>query len=443
MTPAGEPTSHSGADETTHVSPRRYLTGEIAGIGGVIRQRPEDFLVEEIPLYDPCGEGEHIYMLVEKREMSTLQLVQIVAAHFGVRRDAVGYAGLKDKHAITRQVISVHVPGSKPEDFPSFTHPRIGVVWTDLHTNKLRRGHLRGNRFSIRVRGVPATAALPADRVLRSLATHGVPNRLGEQRFGHYQNNHLIGRAIILGDWPGALDELLGTRPGAEDSSSAARAAYSAGRFEEALRLTSPSNRAETIALSHLANGRTAEQAVRAIDRNAVEFFVNGFQSAVFNALLDERLERGELAKLSPGDVAFKHDNHAMFAVDEATAAAADTSERLRSLAISPTGAMWGPAMMRAGGRVDESEVAALARAGVTLEQLHSSVAVQRGLVEGTRRAFRVPVIDPQVEGGVDEHGSYVRCAFELPRGAFATVVLREIMKPRGEELAREVEGAD
>lgn len=443
MTSAGEPTSHSSSDETTHVSPRRYLTREIAGIGGVIRQRPEDFLVEEIPLYDPCGEGEHIYMLVEKREMSTLQLVQIVASHFGVRRDAVGYAGLKDKHAITRQVISVHVPGKKPEDFPSFTHPKIGVVWTDLHTNKLRRGHLRGNRFSIRVRGVPATAALNTERVLRSLATHGVPNRLGEQRFGHYQNNHLIGRAIILGDWRGALDELLGTTPGGEDATSAARAAYAAGRFEEALQLTSPSNRAETIALTHLAGGRTAEQAVRAIDRNAVEFFINGFQSAVFNALLDERLERGGLATLSPGDVAFKHDNHAMFAVDEPTAAAADTIERLGSLAISPTGAMWGPSMMRATGRVDEAEIAALERAGVTLEQLQSSVVVQRGLVEGTRRAYRVPVIDPEVEGGVDEHGSYVRCMFELPSGAFATVVLREIMKPPGDELAREVEGAD
>ncbi|MBL8761583.1 MAG: tRNA pseudouridine(13) synthase TruD [Phycisphaerae bacterium] len=443
MTPAAEPTSRDGADATTHVAPRRYLTGDIAGIGGVIRQRPEDFLVEEIPLYDPCGEGEHIYMLVEKREMSTLQLVQIVAAHFGVRRDAVGYAGLKDKHAITRQVISVHVPGKKPEDFPAFTHPRLGVVWTDLHTNKLRRGHLRGNRFSIRVRAVPARAVISADRVLRSLERQGVPNRLGEQRFGHYQNNHLIGRAIILGDWRGALDELLGPKPGAPDSSSAAREAYAAGHYEDALRSTSPASRAETTALSHLASGRTPEQAVRAIDRAAVEFYLSGFQSAVFNALLDERLERGELAALVAGDVAFKHDNHAMFAVDDATAAAPDSAERLRTLAISPTGPMWGPAMMRATGRVDESEVAALDRAGVTMEQLQSSRAVQRGLVEGARRAFRVPVIAPEAEGGGDEHGAYVRCAFELPRGAFATVVLREIMKPRGDELAREIEGAD
>lgn len=435
--------SISRADAATHVSPRRYLTQEVPGIGGVIRRRPEDFLVEEIPLYDPCGEGEHVYMLVEKRKMSTLQLVRLVADHFGVRPDAVGYAGLKDKRAITRQVLSVHVPGKTPEDFPSFTHPGVGVVWTDLHTNKLRRGHLRGNRFSIRIRGVPVTATMAADRVMRRLAALGVPNRIGEQRFGHFQNNHLIGRAIILEDWRGALDELLGPRPGAESASGDARAAYAAGRYEDARRLTSPASRAESIALSRLAEGQTAEQAVRAIERSDVEFYVNAFQSAVFNALLDERLERGNVGTLVPGDIAIKHENHAMFGVDEATAASPETRERLLSLAISPTGPLWGPAMMRASGRVDDAEVAALARAGVTPDQLRASLAARRGLFEGARRAYRVPVIDPEVEGGVDEHGEYVRCAFELPRGAFATVVLREIMKPAGDELARESEGAD
>lgn len=441
MTPPSD--SPQPSDATTHVTPTRYLTGEHAGIGGRIRDRVEDFLVEEIPLYDPCGEGEHVYMLVEKRELSTLQMVNVVASHFGVRRDAVGYAGLKDKHAITRQVVSVHVPGKRPEDFPSMTHPKLGVLWTDLHTNKLRRGHLTGNRFSIRIRGVPATAAMTADRVLRALARHGVPNRLGEQRFGRYQNNHLIGRAIILGEWQTALDELLGPKESEPDASAPARAAYAAGRFEEALTLTSSASRAEIAALSSLARGRDAERAVRAIDRVAAEFYLNGFQSAVFNAALDERLEAGTLSVFVEGDIAFKHNNRAMFAVDAQTAAAPDTLDRLRSLAISPTGPMWGPSMMRASGDVDAAERRVLERAGVSLDRLEQSEAVRRGMVEGARRPYRVPVIDPEVEGGVDEHGSYVRCAFELPRGAFATVVLREIMKPSGNELWREVEGAD
>ena len=86
--------------------------------------------------------------------------------------------------------------------------------------------------------------------------------------------------------------------------------------------------------------------------------------------------------------------------------------------------------MIRGTGKTDEAEVAALAACGITLEQLQVFDAKSRLSLEGKRRPLRVPVIDPEVEGGVDEHGAYVRCAFELPRGSFATVVLREVMKP-------------
>src|SRR5690606_17358918 len=122
-----------------------YLTAAIPGAGGRLKVRPEDFLVEEIPAYEPSGEGEHIYLFVEKRNHSTMHVVRLLADHFGVRRDAVGFAGLKDKFAVTRQLFSVHVPGRRPSDFPAFERPGIVVHWADLHANKLRRGHLKGN----------------------------------------------------------------------------------------------------------------------------------------------------------------------------------------------------------------------------------------------------------------------------------------------------------
>ena len=100
--------------DRTHVSPSRYQTHDVAGIGGVIKQRPEDFLVEELPLYQPSGAGEHIYLFVQKRGMSTLELVNLLATHFGVTKREIGYAGLKDKQAITRQVFSIHAPGKRP-----------------------------------------------------------------------------------------------------------------------------------------------------------------------------------------------------------------------------------------------------------------------------------------------------------------------------------------
>jgi tRNA pseudouridine13 synthase len=425
----------------THVIPTRYLTADLPPIGGRIKQRPEDFLVDEQPLYEPSGAGEHIYMLVQKSGMATLELVGLLAQHFGVPRSAIGYAGLKDKHAITRQVVSVHVPGRKIEDFPALRHDRITVLWTDYHANKLRRGHLRGNRFSLRIRGVPLGAVLTARRVLERLEKSGVPNRIGEQRFGHLENNHRIGRALILGDAKAAIDELLGPDALHTDSLTEARALYAAGDFLEALRACPRAARTESMALRALVRGATPSQAVGTLGDTERGFFLSAFQSAAFNAVLDRRVEDGMLASLTPGDLAMKHDNGAIFTVIDATVADPALATRLEKLQISPTGPMWGAAMMRASGKTDESEVAALAAMGVTPEDLASFELGGRGrggrrdAMEGTRRALRVPLLDPDVEAGMDEHGAYIRCVFELPAGAFATTVLREIMKP---ELAGE-----
>ena len=423
-------------DDGSHVSPERYLTSVILGIGGVIKQRPEDFLVEEIPLYEPCGSGEHIYLFVEKRHMSTGELVSLLSSHFGVPRHAICYAGLKDKLAVTRQVMSVHAPGRKIEDFPMIQHDRAAVLWTDYHANKLRPGHLRANRFSIRVRATPVIGVLHARRTLAHLALHGVPNRVGEQRFGPIGNNHLVGRAIVLGRDDEALGLLLGPSERAGESSAPAREAFARADYRAALDAFPRAARAEQSALRALVRGADARSAVHAIDAQGRRFFVSAFQSAVFNAVLDARVEAGTLASLHPGDLAQKHDNRAIFAVDDAAALDPTLTERLTRLEISPTGPMWGTRMMRASGNTDAAEIAALERAGVSLADLDAFDRRSAHLIDGARRPLRVPVTDPQVEAGADEHGEYVRCAFDLPRGAFATVVLREVMKPQSGHVA-------
>src|SRR5262245_7615155 len=120
--PGDESEQLGGAEIDTFVEPAVYLTQDIPGVGGVLRESPEDFFVEELPLYEPCGSGEHIYLFVEKRNMSTVQMIRLLARHFGIGEESVGYAGLKDKRAVTRQVVSIHVPGKKPADFPAFEH---------------------------------------------------------------------------------------------------------------------------------------------------------------------------------------------------------------------------------------------------------------------------------------------------------------------------------
>jgi tRNA pseudouridine13 synthase len=415
----------------------RFVTSTIAGTNGVLKQRPEDFLVDEQPLYQPAGAGEHIYLLVQKREMPTPQMLRIIARHFGVEVKQVGYAGLKDKHAITRQVVSVHAPTKKIEDFPMLEHDRVAILWSDYHSNKLRPGHLRGNRFSIKIRGVAPTDVRLAWATLNTLQKVGAPNRIGTQRFGMLANNHRIGQALIAGDEMAGVREMLGpcaTRP---DFNTEARELFAQGKFAEAIEQYPVQATIETRVLRSLAQGRSPRQALRALDETTLRFFLSAFQSAVFNRVLDARIADASFATLREGDLAMKHDNGAVFAIDSPTLHLDDTRARLDALAISPTGPMWASGMMRAAADVDSLEVQCLEQEGVTLDQLAAfDDSARRLRLEGKRRALRVPLIDPEVEGGVDEHGAYIRCAFELPRGAFATEVMREVMKPKERSLA-------
>lgn len=422
-----------GAEPAHGATPARYVTADFPGIGGTIKERAEDFLVDEQPAYAPSGQGEHVYLLVQKRGMSTLEMVDVIARHFGVARGSVGFAGMKDKRAITRQVVSVHVPGKKPEDFPMLAHERIEILWTDLHTNKLRPGHLKGNRFSIRVRGVEATSVVRANRVVGALASRGIANRYGEQRFGMIERNHVVGARMIAGDDEGALRALLGKSTRFPAVNADARAAFEDGRYGDAETLMPLSARAERAALRQLAKGRSARQAINALDERVRKFFVSAAQSAVFNAVLDARLLDGTWNRLLEGDVAMKLDSLAPFEVtreDLDVEGERSLGVRMERFEISATGPMWGTTMRRAKGRVAEIEEMALAGMGLDPATIDAFAKRSPGLIEGARRPLRVKLVDPEVEGGLDEHGSYVRCAFGLARGGFATVVMREVIKP-------------
>jgi len=415
-----------------------YLTRDIPGTTGTLKNRPEDFQVQEIPMYQPAGEGEHIYMFVEKRGMSTLGLRDILARHFKVHRRAIGHAGLKDKHAITQQLISIHTPGKTPEDFPALVHEKLTVQWVDLHTNKLKRGHLAGNRFSIKVRDVDPTSVIHANRALQQLARQGVPNRFGTQRFGILQNNHEIGRALIMGDPKRTLDLLCGpTNPESQPcpaNQAEARDLYAAGNFLAAHEAMPKLYKVERRALKLLANGADPAAAVKAIDPTAAGFFISAFQSAIFNQILNTRVEAGTHDQLLPGDVGFVLKSRQLFHVEQSDTEQAETLDRLASGEICASGPMWGTTMTRATEEIDPIELQALANTGVSTKDLESSEARdQLPMIGGDRRPLRIPVIDPEVEGGVDEHGAYIRCAFELPRGSFATTVMDEVMKVRAD----------
>jgi tRNA pseudouridine13 synthase len=403
--------------------PQRYFTDE-EGIGGRLKVRAEDFIVEEIPLYEPGGEGEHLYLHVEKTDVSHAELMSCLRRQFGVTDRAIGYAGMKDKRAVTRQWVSVHLPEEPPT--LEIDHSRVRILSARRHRNKLRRGHLRGNRFAIRVRNVAPEKAPTARRILVRLEEIGAPGYFGSQRFGYRGNNHRLGAMLLNRGWEGVLKELLGaTGSPFPEHQRRRRELFDAGHFQEARQLWTPADRAEFIAIKRLCEGGSPRETVLACGRIILYFWASSLMSAAFNRVLDQRIDAGTVGQLLEGDIAWKHDNRAVFAVTADELATGELAARLARFEISPTGPLWGEGMPRAGGAVAEVEREALAATGVSRENLATS----RYRPDGGRRPFRQPVRNAEVEGGTDEHGPYIRVCFDLPRGTYATVAMREITK--------------
>jgi len=156
---------------------------------------PEEFLVEELPLYPPCGEGPHTFVRVEKRLRTTEEVARDLARAAGVPVRDVGYAGRKDRVAVARQWLSV--PGLAPERARDLELEGARVLEAVPHRHKLRTGHLAGNRFAVRVRDVPPATVARASEALARLVARGVPNRFGAQRFGRDGENAERGLALL------------------------------------------------------------------------------------------------------------------------------------------------------------------------------------------------------------------------------------------------------
>ena len=167
-----------------------------SGATATLKRLNADFIVTELPLQPPCGEGEHIWLDVEKNGANTAFVAQQLADAAGVPERDVGYAGLKDRHAITRQWFSIHLPKGDTPDLTRLQHPEFKVLGQSRHLKKLRAGDLQGNRFRIVLRDVTGDRDA-IERNLQAVASHGVPNYFGAQRFGHDGGNVEQGRAML------------------------------------------------------------------------------------------------------------------------------------------------------------------------------------------------------------------------------------------------------
>ncbi|MBW2734018.1 MAG: tRNA pseudouridine(13) synthase TruD [Deltaproteobacteria bacterium] len=254
---------------------------DLSGTAGVLVD-PEDFRVEEIPAYLPTGEGEHVYLLIEKRRLTTPQAIQRLCSHFNVSSRDAGYAGLKDREAVTQQWISL--PGADLGLVASFEDEQLRVLDVSRHTNKLRTGHLRGNRFTLVLHNVVEDALSRAEAVLERIAEVGLPNFYGPQRFGREGDNARVGLAALHGE----------------------------GKLPR--------------------------------DRQRRRLIISAAQSQIFNEDVAERLESGTLVRLRGGEVLQRLDSGGIFVSEDATV----DQPRLDTREVVITGPMCGPRMTRA-----------------------------------------------------------------------------------------------
>jgi len=392
------------------------LTAELPGIGGRVRQSPEDFCVEELPIYGPSGRGDHVLFEIEKRGLSTFNDIQRLARALDVPPRLIGSAGLKDAHAVARQWLSVE--RVTPEAVLAVRIAGVQVLQADRHRNRLKIGHLRGNRFAIRVRDAVADALPRARAILDLLQRRGLPNAYGPQRFGAHRNTHLLGRALLLQDAAAMLHWLVGD-PHEDDAPAERRARELADSGDYAAALAAwphSSPEAERHVLTALAQGHTPEQALRGIPPQLTRLYLGACQAHLFNRLLAPRV--AHIERLEAGDLAIKHANGAFFLVEDAAA----EQPRADALEISATAPLYSHRVRLAQGLPGERERALLLAEGLALERFRLAGFDLRG----DRRPLRVPLSEVAAE---EDGAGGVWLRFALPAGAYATNVLAEVTK--------------
>jgi tRNA pseudouridine13 synthase len=335
-----------------HVASLAYAHGGPLTTGR-IRTQPEDFIVREHLGFEATGEGEHLLLTVRKRGANTKWVARQIAMRAGVRVREVGLAGLKDRHAVTEQSFTVPALKTTPESWLEFTGEGFQVIAAARQRRKLRRGAHKANDFEIVVRELQVDGALLEARLAR-IAKEGVPNYFGEQRFGRDDQNL-------------------------------------------------------TVAEQWLCHG------VAPTDRDERSFALSAARSALFNAVLSERVANDSWQRLLPGEVVNLDGSGSVFVSqlpDETL------TQRCAELDIHPTGPLCGTGDARTQAEVfalEERVLAPWAEWRRGLEKLN---------VEQQRRALRLAVSNLTWEYS----SNTLVLRFRLTRGAFATAVLREMV---------------
>ncbi len=337
----------------------------------------KDFVVEEVPLYEFSGSGEHLILKIRKKDMTTWKLVQKISEITGSKTKDIGYAGLKDKDGITTQYISIY---KKYEDKIDLIEDNdIKIISTTYHNNKIRIGHLKGNKFYIKFKKVSLIDAQKIENAIKIIAKNGLPNYFGYQRFGTEGNNYQIGKELLFGK-------------------------------------------------THIKN------------RKKRDFFISAYQSHIFNLWLSKRVEISKMCesfnakelesvliynatlikelkkqpnffKILPGDILHHYPHGKAFECIELD----NEVERFNKKDITVTGILPGNKTKRATGE-----------AGIIEKEFLSECEEVISKMNGSRR---FAWIFPEILGyKYKKEEAWYELSFFLPKGSYATVLVEEIL---------------
>jgi len=317
---------------------------------GCLKAQNSDFKVDEIMPIVPTGEGEHLWLKIEKNGSNTDWVAQQLAKIAGLKPMAVSYAGMKDRHAITTQWFSLHMPGMEDPDFSVLDDPEFKILEQSRHDRKLKRGALTGNRFQIRITDLQGEID-QLEQKLQSIQRQGVPNYFGEQRFGRDMGNLLKAEKLF-------------------------------------------------------------NRELKKVKKTQRGLYISAARSWIFNCLLSARIQQQNWLSPMSGDVYMLNGKSACF-IDDNKAA---NYQRLLDKEINLTGCLWGEGESMVSGDVLELESNIAADFEIFKEGLESARLKQE------RRALRLLPEKLSWEINVN----VLQLDFELPAGAFATMVLRE-----------------
>ncbi|MCK5688402.1 tRNA pseudouridine(13) synthase TruD [Myxococcota bacterium] len=309
-----------------HILPR--LHADLEEVGGITRQRCEDFIVQEIPVYLPQGEGDHLFILIEKKGVNSEDVRKQLARYTGIKPRDIGVAGLKDKIAITTQYMSIPLSAARDiEKFKEkFKMEGVKIIECTPHNNKLKTGHLIGNRFILTIRDAPEGALERAQKIAEAISQKGVPNFYGHQRFGQNGGTAKMGLRLL----------------------------------EE--------NKAQT--------------KVRQPPPHLKRLALSAIQSFVYNEFVRQRLSDGLFFTVLLGDIMQVVESGGPFYVDDVER----EQPRLDAKEIVQAGPMPGPKMKEATGPARQREDDLLARLGLTYDDFRGFGKIMRG----TRRPISV-----------------------------------------------------